>query len=355
MKVKDDSKITFRLNGIFEYFLAYHMSQDDDFKDLILNEDSIYLSFKNEMEIYSGIKNSDSDFLEFIYNKTKRYFKSVNEGFRNQGTPDENLQIIISQDHEIKLSNIVKSIKAINPLNNEDQDLIKDDFDPVSINSSIAKKRIYNPSDMDSEIYERYISVLARVYKTMDGINDEQILNEILDFLLETYINFSFYLSDELDNNSKDSNNDKESLLDLINKFLPFISQITFSDSIANYNVEGIILNKIRELKRDHKSNQYKLFILYFILMDIDEANIIKYADELLPLMSIGILRYTSLMKLSYYFAFNGNKNAKLAEFLRNRIESAQINLDGNIDRNKLKQSLDKKKNLLNFNNRLRR
>jgi len=71
--MKENERVTFRLNGIFEFFIAQSMSENNDFRDDLL-DDSVYLSFKNEFEIYGGIKNNDSDFLKKIYLKTKDYF-----------------------------------------------------------------------------------------------------------------------------------------------------------------------------------------------------------------------------------------------------------------------------------------
>jgi len=136
----------------------------------------------------------------------------------------------------------------------------------------------------------------------------------------------------------------ESNILELLNNFIPIITQVTFSESIAHHNVEAIILNKIDELKIDSKNNQYKLFILYFLLMDIDEKNIIKYTDDLLSLVNIGVLKYSSILKLNYYFAFNGHRSKKIADYLKNKIEEAQMKLNDKTDKGHLQSSLEKKK-----------
>jgi len=179
----------------------------------------------------------------------------------------------------------------------------------------------------------------------MDGITDPQLLSQILDFLLETYINFGFYFIEQFEKDLEISENmETENILETISKVLPFISQVNMTDNIAQYNIEKVIISKIDELKKEYKKNQYKLFILYLILMDTDEENIYKYVDDLLGQIDIGVLKYSIILKLNYYFSFSGNSNTKLKEFLKQKIKYAQMKLDNKTDLSKLQSTLDKKK-----------
>src|SRR6266542_402960 len=87
LKHKNTSLYTFRLNGIFEYFLAYYVKENEDFKNEIINYESLYLSFKNELEIYSGFNRSDVSFLRLIYEKTKKAISAFTSSYT--GSPDD--------------------------------------------------------------------------------------------------------------------------------------------------------------------------------------------------------------------------------------------------------------------------
>ena len=180
----------------------------------------------------------------------------------------------------------------------------------------------------------------------MEGVKDLELLSKSLDFILDTYINFAFYLYDIIKIEIKEE--DDSDLLALISKILPFISQMSMTENIAHYNIEKVIISKIDELSLNHKENQYKLFILYFILMDIDENNIFRYTDEVIDKINIGVLKYSTIIKLKYYFSFKGKENLRLASFLKEKIKLAQMKLDNKTDVNSLQSSLDKTKN--NFN-----
>lgn len=346
LKLKENERITFRLNGIFEFFIAQCMSEDSSFRDELL-DDKVYLSFKNEFEIYGGIKNNDSEFLSKIYEKTKKYFKKINSGYNEIGTSELILVSKVSDKNDVNLNNIAKALNPLNPLASNHKDLLNDEFDPIdSIKSEVSTKRVFDVAKLDSEVYERYIAILARVFKTMDGVNDSALLSNIIDLLLETYINFGFFIHEEFESElSKIENADNKNILEIVTKFLPFITQVTMSDNVSQHNIENLLISKIEEFKKDRKGNQYKLFILYLILMDIDEQNIFNYAEELVDIMEVSVLKYSTILKLNYYFAFRcGTHNKKLERFLKEVIKSAQLKLDNKTDKDKLQQKLDVRK-----------
>lgn len=346
LKINDNDRVTFRLNGIFEFFIAQSMSENTEFRNDLL-KDELYLSFKNEFEIYSGMNNNDIDFLKLIFNKTNNYFKNINSRYHNIGETDKILISKVSTKNDVNLEKIVKELKPADPITNDFKDALKDQYDGISpLKSDVTLKKIFDVSNLDSEVYERYIAILARVFKTMDGVNDRKLLSEILDLLLDTYINFGFFMYEEFEEDlSKVSDAENQNVLEIISKFLPFITQITMSENIGQHNIENLLISKIDELKVNYKQNQYKLFILYYILMDIDEQNIFNYADELIDSMEIGVLKYSTIVKLNYYFAFKCSNNKKLAHFLKEKIKQAQLRLDNKTDKGSLQKGLDKKSN----------
>lgn len=344
LKMKENEMVTFRLNGIFEFFIAQCMSEDVEFRNEMLKDD-VYLSFKNEFEIYSGIRNNDVGFLKTIFNKTDQYFTTVNNRFREIGSIENILISKVSNKNDVNLEKIVKLLKPIEPITNIEKDKLMEEYDTLSpLSSGVSLKKMFDVSNLDSEVYERYIAILARVFKTMDGVNDADLLSKIMDLLLETYINFGFFIHEEIELEILDSEEEGQvNVLEIISKYLPFITQVTLSENIGQHNIENLLISKIDELKINYKSNQYKLFILYFVLMDIDEENIYKYVDELIDLMEIGVLRYSTVFKLNYYFAFKGSNNSRMAQFLKEKIKSAQLRLDNKTDKDKLQQRLDSK------------
>lgn len=62
---RPEEKVAFRYRGVLEYFIAYRMTEDADFKAWVLDE-SRYLSFVNELLYYAGKKRNDPDLIDVV-------------------------------------------------------------------------------------------------------------------------------------------------------------------------------------------------------------------------------------------------------------------------------------------------
>src|SRR5262249_25462499 len=136
-------------------------------------------------------------------------------------------------------SDIATSLKKMNisrPLNHNIQDNIKDDTDPLSTMSDVHLKE-QPPAELNSEILEKYLNILARVFKNSDGIEYLDLIYEIFDFLLEAYSFFGLYMIDQFsmmtvedlqENASADWSDYKigENLVRVLTNFIPILTQV---------------------------------------------------------------------------------------------------------------------------------
>ena len=86
-----NGRYTFRLKGVFEYFIALHMKMTPTFRNGILDNQHYFLSFGTELELYSGFERNDIEFLGKILQRGEDLFNQVNKGFESQGNTDDNL------------------------------------------------------------------------------------------------------------------------------------------------------------------------------------------------------------------------------------------------------------------------
>jgi predicted MPP superfamily phosphohydrolase len=333
-----NSHYTFRLNGIFEYFLAYYIHQHPNIKEEILNNDGIYLSFKNELEIYSGLNRKDEDFLHKVFNKTKLVFDNLIDEYREYGTIDNVLMLKLGQVHEFVET--VKRLQVSSPLSHEVQDLAKDAVDPLGTNSEVHLKEPIDSAKKTHEVLERYLEILARVLKNSDGITNTSLVHEIFDYLVEAYIVFGFYLIDEYaklprsDNDFEVSESESgelrigKDILRMLSSFIPMLSQTLLYDGVGHPNMAIIIEKHIEKYKADFRNNQYKLFLLYFLMMDIDIKTSRKIVPDVFKNIKLSPLKVSSYFKLNFYLAFKAHKNKDLELFLTQKIREAKINID---------------------------
>ena len=352
LKRKGNDLYTFRLNGIFEYFLAFYINENPSYIDELLKYDSIYLAFKNELEIYSGFNRKDEEFLKKIYNKTISVFSAIEVHYKSFGSIDDNLCKKVGEANDF--GKTIKNLIVKNPLNPQLQDAIKDELSPIDSNSDVHLKKYVNTDIVDFELLENYISILSRVFKNSDRIKNIDLIYKIFDHLVEMYCYLGFRLIDEIEEKAKkenlklspdeiDDNIIGEEILKLISRFIPILVQSLLYDGIGHVNFREIIIHKIDVLKKDRKNNQYKLFLLYFLLIDTDIKGNKEIVDDVFDNINLSILKVSTLFKLNFYLAFKAYKNKELEQYFRNKIQVATMKLDSKADLDELQKLLAKK------------
>lgn len=350
-KNKHTDDYTFRLNGIFEYFLAYYMTKNDAFKNEILIDETKYLSFKNELEIYTGFVRNDVDILQRVFEKTKQKLQQMSVSY-DKSSIDE---ILLSKVQLINLPiSEIKKLATTSSISREEKDQLFDSADPININSEVHLKPNIEHNSLNSDLVERYLSILSKVFKNSEEIESDTLTNEVFDFLLNNYCFFGFYLIDEIQISSfeelltlEDGENEVN-LLKFVTGFIPIIIQLNANEGLGHYNLEKLIKLKISKLSENKHKNQYYLFLLHSILVDIDLKNNKASVQELLDNITIGVLKYAVFMKLQFYLTFKAFDNKNTEAYLREKIQEAKINLDSGSNLGGLHKNIESsKKNYL--------
>lgn len=357
---KPDDRYTFRLKGVFEYFLANHLTFDDDFLNEIINDDEFYLSFSNEFELYAGFKRDDEVFLNRILNKTKDIFETISKKYEKHDNKRED-SILISKIKKVdELKSMVEDVS-----NNVTEALTEDAKDKIeeedlknnesnNYSEVVKKERLGIDSSVSS--LEKSLFILGRVFKNMDEIKSTDKVNDIFDYILTTSIYWGFEIIDSLNDSNglekslKDDNDSAKKLISIIGKLIPTLVQTRLSEMISDKNLEKIIQNKIDELDASADSNQYKLFILYFLLLDIDLFKHKDKIDTCMDTVNIPIIKFSIIIKLNYYLGFKINKKDDvMTNFLRKRIKHQSLNFNNKSDSGSIDQNISetiKKKRL---------
>ena len=327
----------FRLNGFFEYFLALQMTRDLKFKEEVLNDEVKYLAFKNQLEIYSGFKRDDLIFLETVFEKTKKKLNPIFEKY-NINKDEELLNKI--KEPEI-IEGICRNMSIQKALSSYEKAELEDLTDELQINADVHPIKEMNPDDINSELIERYLSILSRSFRNLDAITgSKDTIVSIFKYIIDSYCDFGFYVIEEFSEITKQeitkegefdiTNSPELDLLKFISNFSPILSQSWLYDGLGHYNLERMIKDEIKVLEVDPSLNQYKLFMLYYLLLDIDLNSNKEFIQRSLDLIKIPILKYMIFVKLNYYLAFKSGINKQLEKELSNFIQKAKLNLDSN-------------------------
>lgn len=349
-------RYTFRLNGVFEFFIGHYMNLDSDFRKKVVDDDNFYLSFGNELEICAGMLMYDFEYVQSIFHKTKNIFNSVNSKYDKYNMDYYLLQKVGDKlKIDIDLNDVLKTTIS-NPMPIEKQDVVFEEVNPsTSRMSEVQAKKFYQCIESDSEHLEKALFILARVFRNSKLRNQEKFNNEVFDFVLDSTVTLGFTLMDEVDEN-KDQfvtpNISEEDLMKLLTKFIPIIMQTFFYDALVQINMEDIIKEKIVELKKTPKGNELKLLILYFSLIDLDLKNNEQYIEEVIQLLKIPILKNTSLLKLYIYLSLKVNGNKPLEQRIKQYIKDQELKLNSKKNKGLIEQGISKLQKSKYFNRR---
>lgn len=324
---KRNGRYSFRLRGIFEYFLAYYISTDEKVRTELLSNEKRYLAFKNEWELYSGINRQDKDFVSEIFHKTQFLFKELINKYTVLSTPDDSLKETMESANQYSLE--IEKLKAI-PMAFHDQDQIKDHLESSNKSTDVEVKEDNTFDKGSFENLEGHLMILSRVFRNSDGLDSRSKINEIFNFTLDAYCSLGFVLADNVEKHiSSEGMNflktdEVDKLIDLLRKFIPVVVQSMMHNGLGHKNFEIIILEKIKELRSDIEGNQYKLFLLYFLLVDADISHLTQF-DEFFEDIKMSALQYSTLLKLKYYMSFKAYGKKKLEADLEKKIQKVEV------------------------------
>ncbi|MEI6820864.1 MAG: hypothetical protein WCL51_02940 [Bacteroidota bacterium] len=333
IKKLDNDYYTFRLNGVFEFFIAYYMKDNKKIAFEAIKDDSFYLSFYNEFELYSGFNRKDKKFLKAIFDKTKKIFNNVNKKFSSEGEIDSNLAKRI-----LDIEQVTKGLKVVSDknkiiLSQEDQDDIISEVIPISKSTGDVTQKVFIPKiEETSEHLEKALFILCRVFRN-SNVNDAGLDNKILDYILDSVCSLGFILIDETKEQAVEDNkitHHEKTLIKLIMDIMPIVVQTFLFEALAQNNLERLLIDKLNDLKKNPQQNQFKLFLIYYLLIDLDFKSNKYLLDDLMQLIKLGVLRHSILLKLYLYLAFKANGKKELEQELQEYIREQERIINSN-------------------------
>jgi predicted MPP superfamily phosphohydrolase len=353
LRKKDEDLYSFRLKGVFEYFVAYYMTFDEVFLKKSVEDEGFYLSFVNEFELYAGFRRDNLAFLKVIYEKTQYNFLELNELYNLEESSID--KILVSKVIEADgLGNLIEkfSKKFKNGLSEGEQDQMEEElikeikFDESQSEVKRKKIKVINNT---AESLEESLKILGRVYRNIDDINDVHLVYEIFDYVIENACLWSFRLLDEfgdldISNIVKtDKDGEAKHLIKIISNVIPTLVQVRLYDMLGHVNLEGIILDRLKDAKNKYRDNQFKLFIYCFLLCDINYKQHQSIIKDIIPLIRIPIIKYSFILKMNYYLGFKSNLKPKDKQYLKNCIQNQYLKFNSTVDVGSVQKGLAKK------------
>ncbi len=296
---KLQDKYTIRLKGIFEFFIAYRMTDKPELLNAIIDSSEYpyaFLSFGNELEYYAGFRKNDFDTFEKIFQRSKTILEPL--------TSRQEYEIIddrLGRKLEIKSKDVQITgnlMDRLNEMSDEERDeLSLENTKPVD-DSKLTPKKIINDIPLNSSIMERILFILSRMYRNSNICDKEVLSKEMLNYILTGTCNLGFMFIDEARSfNRQDNLNKVEALIQLISNFIPIIIEGFLYDAICQKNLVRVFKTMLDELIKSPQNNQLRIFLITYILVDIDIKEFSGYMKKALDIIDNKILRYAILNK----------------------------------------------------------
>ena len=177
----------------------------------------------------------------------------------------------------------------------------------------VSQKRIYDSIEKNSQNLEKFLFILARVFRN-SNINDSVLSDKVLDFILDSTCNLSFLILEEGLNETNPSE-----YLSLLSTFTPFVAQGFLSEALSQSNLETLFLDKIEHLK-EGEGNDFKLYILYNLVIDLDLKSNKKYIPDMIKYTSNNIIKFAILSKLLSHLMFGIYLSEDTKDFIESQI-----------------------------------
>lgn len=285
-------KVTIRLKGVFEYFIAYHMSENPTFREDVLKCKNSFMPFGNEWELYAGFCKDDEHSFRELFNSIRTVMK--------EWTSMPDFKDIDSRIHQrVILTDEIKEATGmlISRLDQMPEDEGYDILPPEGINQGdtfVQPKQIIDNVEITASNIERMIFVLARLYRNSNICDIKGMSDEMFNYILDGACNLGFLLINEA---KLYATKDDENFLQLVMNSMPIIVEAFFYDAIAQKNLTRVFENKLNTYMKKPQGNQMRIYMMAMVLMDIDAVHYQKVIFKVLDIINNNVLRFSILQK----------------------------------------------------------
>ncbi len=181
---------------------------------------------------------------------------------------------------------------------------------------------------MSNDDLYHHVFILSRVFRSLSSVNDLDLLDRTFDLIIKSFINITFEFLESLAAKEKGPEKDlADKLLALMSNFIPYVTQVIISEAILHKNLLRFLESKVTELEEIFSENQYKLMILYFLILDIDCNKNIYIVENVLSFIKMRSLKSISALRFLYYLKFRCDGNKGNEDIFKNAIFQLQSGL----------------------------
>ena len=299
---------TFRLNGVFEYFIALRLAESPELIEMILGDDKIFFSFGTELELYAGFNKDDIEAVREIFKKTQTVLRPLSEKEDYYDIDGRLGHEVVINPNNVRVTGVL--FDGMTDISQEDvEELLPVTTVPLG-DSRVAQKEILAEILPSSDNIEKALFILSRMYRNSNACNNLELSNAIIDYVLTGVCNLGFLITEEARLSGKAEEYEGD-VVALMNNYMPIIIQTFLYDAICQQNLIRVFEDKLTELMAHPEGNELRLFVVAFMLVDLNPATNYHYFAKVIPYISNNrLLRFAVLNKVTLLMLNNaGDKS----------------------------------------------
>ena len=308
-KKYQDTLVSFRFNCFFQYFLMKNLD-DTKFRSEIITPQK-YLSFSDEINLYTGLKRDCKDILNFVVLELENIFQEIREFVAKAPSFDVFFETTSSLTEKLG-QNSIKIIENEKPNATKKMDVINDQLlEDGHVGDEVAEKR-FNLTK--GEQLELSLILAANVLRNSEEIDIDNIKYDFFVKILHAslvYVCFYKYkvFLHYLGNKSPEKKDEAKIFMSL----LPVLNETLLEDILGTSKLNNVVKKHIDKIIDDKEVTQLEKFCTVFLYLDFKENERVEVLKKYIKNLKGNYIRDMVLLKLvSYYFTRTSTKPSDL-------------------------------------------
>lgn len=287
---ESEKKISFKYQSFYEFFIAKQMTESDEFRNEIFEEEN-YICSPEEIEYYSGLKCENSYSVDKIF----QYLKLMNKKLLIKDEIDK---------YEFNIDNPRITQQTFGDeikVENSNQGFYEDELEENEIKPRYSKEcsERCTKDITEEEKYTITLTLLSNIFRNCYLVKNKELRENVFGELIATYSN----LLVEIDKKFKNKILEKKEVQDSFRLFICVLFSEFLTENLSSEKIKLFIKDKMK--KENNKIEKFILNILYLNNFYDDSLKIIlNYIDQennylFLDIVQFRVMKYFVLKKCS--------------------------------------------------------
>lgn len=303
-----DMLVSFRFNCFFQYFLMKNLD-DTNFRSEVITPQR-YLSFSDEINLYTGLKRDCKEILDFTMSELEKNFQEIKEFVATAPSYDVFFETRSSITEKLE-QNSIKIIENEKPNATKKIDVINDKLlENGHVGDEVEEKRF---NFTKREQLELSLILAANVLRNSEEIDIDNIKYDFFVKILHASLVYVCFYKVLFIHSLENKSPEKKEEAKIFMSLLPVLNENLLEDILGTSKLNNVVKKHIEKIIDDKKVTQLEKFCTVFLYSDFKENERLEILKKYIKKLKGNYIRDMVLFKLiSYYFTQSNTRQTNL-------------------------------------------